>query len=788
MNQRNTSRTPRPSRTLLVVESPNKVKTIQKFLDDSFVVAATVGHIADIPENAPIDITNGFAAEYRPTEKGAVAIADLRRAMEGCDRVVIATDDDREGEMIASHVEQFVVGDADVEVQRIVFRSVSREAVLTALENPRAIDRNVVEAARARRVLDRLFGFEITDVTRSVIRPNVTAGRVQSPGLCLVVERELERMAFVPAEYTDVRVRTSTDPAFDARLTSVNGRTIATGADFDESGKLTKDVLMLDVDTARSIADRLAAGTWTLRVADVTLTDAKSNPRPPFDMGSLYQEAEYRLGMSTGETKKLANKLHETGLITYPRADVKVHSAESRKAIRAVIRDVFGPDMVSPYERWTRDARKNTQGAHEAIRPVNLRLQDPKGVGERAALLYRMIWRRTMASQMVEAKGTSTRVTMHAGDEDGEWSAFTSTGTRWTTPGWRSVYDPGEESVLFPSLVVGDTVPVAGAEAVEHTTKPPARYVAASLIKKLEELGIGRPSTYDATISKLRDRFVWSKRGTGALIPTLTAFATYRLLQHGFAPLMDYGFTSRLESELDAISGDGTRSLAVLSGFWFDHEGSPGLQTLVSDAKANVDPTTMYVVDLGEHPGTGERMIVKPGRMKGRRFSPYIECGKVRIPLSDETCFDDFGRDEAIALIDKGGPRPIGELDGVPVYVVETPTGAYFKHGDKELLPVGAKKPRTAPLLKSMDPTRVTVDDAETMFTLPRVVGTWAKTGDEIVAKVGPFGPYVRSGAEIRSVAEESMLFTITEAEASALLDVPKKPRFTRTKGRRPKR
>ena len=788
MNTRNTSRSPRPSRTLFVVESPNKVKTIQKFLDDSFVVAATVGHIADIPENAPVDVANGFAAQYRPTDKGAKAIADLRAAMAGCDRVVIATDDDREGEMIASHVVQFVVDGADVEVQRIVFHSVSRDAVLAALENPRDIDQNVVEAARARRVLDRLFGFEMTSVTRSVIRKNVTAGRVQSPGLCLVVERELERMAFVPAAHMDVRVGTATDPAFTARLSSVGGRAIATGADFDDKGELTKDVLVLDANTAEGIASRLVDGTWPLRVADVVDSETKSNPRPPFDMSSLYQEAEYRLGMSTAETRTLANKLHETGLITYPRADVKVHSAESRRAIRSTIREVFGADMVSPYERWTKDARKNVQGAHEAIRPVDLRLQEPKGIGERAALLYRMIWQRTMASQMVEAKGISTKVTLHAGDEQGDWCAFTATGTRWTEPGHRSVYDPREDSVLFPTLSIGDIVPVESAEALEHTTKAPPRYVAASLIKKLEELGIGRPSTYDATIAKLRDRFVWSKRGSGALIPTLTSFATYRLLQHSFAPLMDYGFTRDLEADLDDIARDGSRSLAVLSDFWFDHDGTPGLQTLVSDAKTDVDPTTMFVADLGVHPTLGERMIVKPGRMRWGRFSPYIECGTVRIPLADETCFDDFTRDHAIALIDKGGPQSIGDLDGAPVHVVVTATGAYFKHGDKDRLPAGAKKPRTAPLLTAMDPARVTLDDAETMFSLPRTVGTWARTGEPILAKVGMYGAYIESGDQTRSLKDDSQVFSITEEEASALLDVPKKPRTGRGRGSRRKK
>ena len=787
MNSRNTSRSPRPSRTLLVVESPNKVKTIQKFLDDSFVVRATVGHIADIPENAPIDIENGFDAQYEPTEKGAAAIADLREAMTGCDRVVIATDDDREGEMIASHVLQFVVADAKVEVQRIVFHSVSKDAVLAALESPRDIDWNVVEAARTRRVLDRLFGFEVTAVTRRMIRKNVTAGRVQSPGLCLVVERELERMAFVAARYMDVRAETATDPAFTARLATVGGKEIATGADFDDSGALTKDVLMVDDTTARSIADRLTDGTWELRVTDVTTKDAKANPRPPFDMSSLYQEAEYRLGMSTGETKTLANRLHEGGLITYPRADVKVHSADSRKAIRAVVREIFGADMVSPYERYTKDARKNTQGAHEAIRPVNLRLQEPKGIGERAALLYRMIWQRTMASQMVESKGIATKVTMLAGDTAAEWCEFTATGTQWTEPGFRTVYDTFEESVPFPALSSGDVVPVSSVEALEHFTKAPPRYVAASLIKKLEDLGIGRPSTYDSIIAKLRDRFVWSKRGNGALIPTLTAFATYRLLNAGFAPLVDYGFTRDLESELDGISADRSRSIAVLSQFWFDHDGTPGLHTLILNARTAIDLKQMYVVDLGVHPGTGEQMIVRPGKMRNKRFSPYIECGSVLVPLADETCFDDFTAADAIALIDHGGPRSIGVIDGVPLYVVATNTGAFFKLGDKETLPKGSKKPLTAPLMKSMDPARVTVDDAETMFSLPRTVGARVDTGEPILAKVGPYGGYVQCGDDRRSLKDEMHVFSVTEDEANALFDVPKKPRFARKKGGRRK-
>ena len=773
------------TKKLFIVESPGKVKTIQKFLSDEYIVRATIGHIADIPESAAIELNRDFACRYELSDTGRKVIADLKKDLRTCSEVILATDADREGEMIAAHVVQFLK--PDVPVSRVTFNAITKDAVLEALRTPRSIDWNVVEAARARRVVDRLFGFEVTAVTRSKIRPNVTAGRVQSPGLCLVVERELERLAFVAAEYVDVVVQSATTPSFTATLSVVAGRRIAAGKDFNDKGELTTDALIVQRDLAERIAFNVSSTTWPLHVADIAHKPATSNPRPPLDMSGLYQDAEHRLGMSTSETKAISEKLYQQSLITYPRTDIRVHDSAGRKDIRSAIRDIYGADAVCPFERYTKSNKKLAQGAHPAIKPTNMRLQHPKGLGTRELALYELIWKRTMATQMVEAKGTTTTVKLRAGDahELTDWCEFTASGTVYTEPGFRRVYasDDDVESAPFPELALNDHIPVESAEAKEHHTKAPARYVAATLIKELEERGIGRPSTYESIIRKLKDRFVFSKPGTTALIPTVTGLATYRLLQRSFLPLVDYGFTSNLEDQLDAIVEDVDKSSEVLHSFYFGTDPTDGLQTLVSDADTSVNPRELFALDLGAHPESGHHIYVRPGRMFKKRFSPYLECDGRTISIDDETCFEDLTRDEAVRLLSTGGPRVVGDIDGVPVFVKVTSTGAYFQHGEKGNFPAGHTKPRTAPLLESMNPATVNVSDALTMFSLPREVGVYDKTGVMIVAHIGRYGAYVKAGEETRSLKTQDDAFTVDVAAASALLDTPKKPRFTRKKG-----
>jgi DNA topoisomerase-1 len=395
--------------------------------------------------------------------------------------------------------------------------------------------------------------------------------------------------------------------------------------------------------------------------------------------------------------------------------------------------------------------------------------------------MYRMIWQRTMASQMVEAKGSTVTVRLGGGEPGSEW-IFSASGTTYTQQGFRVVYAPSNEDddagSPFPVLTVGDAVPVREAEAKEHRTLAPARFTEASLVKELERLDIGRPSTYASIIAKLRDRYVWSKKGERALIPTITAFAVHRLLMGSFASLLDYEFTRGMEDQLDLVSHDASLKAATLTDFFFgDGEDNPGLQTLVSDAIDNVEGRDMYALTLGNHPETGDVITVRAGKMFGKSSSPYVECGSLKKALPDETAFDDFTTEKLLALLSAGGPQLLGEYLGVPVYLRVGANGTFFQHGEKGALPEGATKPRTAGLLKSMNPDTPSLQDAIQMLELPRVVGVDATTGEIIHGLYGKFGAYLQRGTDTRSLKDEEQLFTITTEEAIEILNTPKKPR-----------
>jgi len=765
------------NKTLFIVESPNKVKTIEKYLGENFIVRASIGHIADIPvRKGSVDVANNFTPTYELTAKGAEVIAGLKRDMKQCSEVVLATDDDREGEIIAAHLAEFLA--PAVPVKRIVFHAVTKAAIEEALANPRHIDENVVEAARTRRILDRLFGFDVTEVSRRKVRKNTTAGRVQSPALRLVVEREMERMKFVSATYADVVALTSTDPAFTATLKLLAGTVVATGKDFNALGQHTGKSAVLDMATAAEIAESLSSGVAALTVSDISEKAATRNPQPPFTMSSLYQDAINRLGMSIKDAQAVSNMLFEKGLITYPRSDNPVHDPASRAAIRSTIESLYGKDMVAPFHRYTA-SKKKAQGAHEAIRPTYLNVQAPKGLTERQMSMYRMIWQRTIASQMIEAKGTTVTVSLQTrgGKHD---AVFTAAGTTYTQPGFRTVYAPAREDdnagAPFPALAVGDDVPVASADARAHHTSPPARFTEASLVRELEDLGIGRPSTYAAIVAKLRALYVWSKPGDKSFIPTVTAFAVHRLLTGSFTELMDYEFTNELEEKLDRISEDKSLRTPILNEFYFGDGDHPGLEALVASAIANVKGEDMYALSLGTHPETGDEIIVRAGKMFGKTSSPYIECGNVTLSLPDQTEFDDLSPESVVALLAASTPRLIGHVGDVPVYIKVTTTSAYFQLGEKGNLPEGEKKPRTAGLLKSMDPALVTMDEANRMFSLPRTVGL-ATNGETITVTLGKFGGYISCGVETRSLKDDEQIFSITAEEAQSLLDVEKKPR-----------
>ena len=777
---------PSPSSpVLLVVESPVKARTIAGFLGEGWIVRSTGGHIADIPESAKaVDVQANFAATYVLSERGAERIAELRTDMARCSAIVLATDGDREGELIAAHVVEFLA--PTVPVHRAVFHAVTAEAVTAAIAESRGIDTNLVAAAKTRRIVDRLVGYRMTEVTRRLVRGNTTAGRVQSPALRLVVERELERLAFVPSIHWDVRFESATSPSFEARLVSVDGTPIAGSGDFDAAGVPRDGTVVLGPVRAAEIAEGLGNG-WPVTVTAVVDKEASRHPRPPFTMSTLYQEAHSRLGMSVAETRVVSQKLFDSGHITYPRTDNPVHEPASRAAIRAEIAEVFGPDAVHPTHRWTSSSGR-TQGAHEAIRPVRLGVRELTGVGRQEARLYDLIWRRTMASQMAAARGITRTVTIRAEDTGtpGSWCGFTTSGTVYTQRGFLMVWgDDGEGSL--PALAVDDVVPVASAEAKEHRTQPPARYNDGTLVDALETRGIGRPSTYESIISKLRDRYVFSHGKTGGLIPTVTAYSVHRLLSAAFAPFVEDGFTALMESELDEVEEDAALRDQVLHELYFGFDGESGLSQMVEEVREKVDVRELWSLDLGVHPVLGERMIVRPGMLRGGKARPYVQCGSETMSIDDRT---EFTPEFIASLVDALGSqrdRDLGEIDGLPVSVRRNATGAYFQWGDAKNHPAGHAKPVFAPLLESMSPISVTLEDARKMFGLPRVVGAHPELGAEIRANIGRHGAYLECADKRAKLTEETEVFEISLADAIAAIDAAKPARKARPPRKRAK-
>lgn len=710
---------------LVIVESPTKATTIGKYLGDGYVVRATVGHIADIPTSGKaVDTANGFAVEYELTERGAEIVRGLRADLDRCSRVVLATDADREGEMIAWTVLHFLA--PTLPVSRIEFHSVTKDALLQALANQRDIDMDMVAAARTRRILDRLFGYGVTDVARSRINQLATAGRVQSPAVCMVVERELERMAFVPARHWDVQLSSGTRPSFTARLRTVDGQRIAGGDDFGADGALKNDRLVLGPVRANEIALGLC-GEWTLTVTGIQTKEATRNPRPPLTASSLYSQGTSAVGMSVAEIKAVSSSLYQKGHITYVRTDLAVHEPASRAAIKAAIAAEFGKEMVNPADRYTTVKGAKVQGAHEAIRPTDLQVRNPKGITPREQKLYIWIRQRTLATQMVPAKGTATTVTLRTEDptDPGRWCEFVATGTVWHERGFLSAFgDDGDGESPLPPLAEGQTVKVRSAEAVEHSTKPPARFTEGSLVDELKERGIGRPSTYDTIVRKLRDRFVVSRGKRSDLVPNATAFAVHRMLTGSFASLVDYDYTRRLEDILEGVATDGEDPQSVLHRFWFGDGDEPGLAALVQKFKDEVDPRDLYSLVLGTDPGTGETVTVRPGLAYGTRTAPFVEMGSERMTIKESTDLSSLNVEQVAGVLGGERTRLLGVHEGRNVYVRRNLDGAYLQFGEaggrKKKGEKATPRPEFAPVPDDADATELTLDDAVASLTAHR--------------------------------------------------------------------
>jgi DNA topoisomerase I len=837
------------SRPLVIVESPAKAKTIARHLGSGYDVRASVGHIADLPtKGLGIDIDRGFEPQWELTARGRDVVKELRGLLREASEVYLATDEDREGEAISWHLLQHLK--PKVPVKRMVFHEITKAAIDSAVANPRDIDDGLVEAAETRRILDRLYGWKVSPVLIRKVNPGLSAGRVQSPATRLIVQRERERMAFVAASYWDIEALLATDPSFTATLVGVDGTRVATGKDFGSDGRPGRNVLVLDEARATALADGLAGRDLTVR--SVEEKPYRSNPKPPFMTSTLQQEGGRKLRLSAAQVMRVAQGLYERGYITYMRTDSVTLSTEAVAAVRATVASTYGDRFLSSAPRQFANKVKNAQEAHEAIRPSTpLRSPDQlaRELHGQELGLYRLIWQRTLASQMAEATGTtlSVRLGAVAGNDarrtegptspnsndarrtegptspnsngarrtegptspnsndarrtegptspnsndarrtegptspnsiDGMDCEFAASGTTITFPGYRQAYvessdesadaDLADQEAILPALTVGQGVPVESLTPNGHSTTPPARYTEASLVKRLEELGIGRPSTWATVIQTILDRgYAW-KKGQ-ALVPTWTAFAVVRLLEEHFDELVDYAFTARFEDVLDAIALGDHDKLRWLRDFYFGVENPPGLERLVEENLDKIDAAQINTFVIG-HDDAGEEVVVKPGK-----YGPYVKRGDVTAGVPEDLAPDELTLPMALELL--AAPRsdePIGVLDGLPVYAKNGRYGPYVQWGDADSPPPGYDKPKMSSLFKTMTLERITIAQAEELLSLPRTIGVDPADGVEVVAANGRYGPYVSKGKESRSLTNEEQLLTVTIDEALSLLAQPR--------------
>jgi DNA topoisomerase-1 len=595
------------AKPLVVVESPAKAKTISKFLGNAFDVRASVGHVADLPSKGlAVDVDNGFKPTYERTERGKQVVKDLRAALKDASELYLATDEDREGEAISWHLLEHLK--PKVPVKRMVFHEITAAAIDHAVNNPRGIDYGLVDAAETRRILDRLYGYEVSPVLWRRVNRGLSAGRVQSPSIRLIVERERERIAFVSAGYWDIELTTATAPAFTADLVAVDGTRVASGKDFDARGQAGGSVVVLDEARARGLATGLAGADF--RVRSVEEKPYRSRPQAPFRTSTLQQEGGRKLRLSSSQVMRVAQGLYERGFITYMRTDSVTLSAEALQAVRATVASEYGQAYLSPQPKQYDSKVKNAQEAHEAIRPTTP-LRSPQQVASELKgqdlSLYRLIWQRTLASQMADATGTTVTVRLGAPAADGTDAEFSASGTTITFPGYRAVYvesrdedaaNGDEREALMPPLAVGDAIAVAALEPQGHSTSPPARYTEASLVKRLEELEIGRPSTWASIIQTVQDRgYVW-KKGQ-ALVPTWTAFAVVGLLEQHFENLVDYDFTAKIDDDLDLIANGSCQKEQWLQSFYFGDDTLPGLKRLVEENLDEIDAAAINTFPIG---------------------------------------------------------------------------------------------------------------------------------------------------------------------------------------------
>ncbi len=809
-------------KALVIVESPAKARTIGGMLGSDFIVESSIGHVRDLPRGADevpaaykgegwarlgVDVDNGFKPLYVVSGDKKSVVANLKRLLKDADELYLATDEDREGESIAWHL--FEVLSPRVPVKRMVFHEITPAAIERAVEEWRELDRRLVDAQEARRILDRLYGYEVSPVLWKKVMPRLSAGRVQSVATRMVVERERARMRFRSATWWGVegtfaapgghQAAPGAPATFGANLLSLDGTSLATGRDFTAEGAETSPgrARVLNEQEAQALVAGLDGQPFEVR--SVTERPFRRSPAPPFMTSTLQQEAGRKLRFSAQRAMQVAQRLYEQGWITYMRTDSTTLSDQALTAARNQATTLYGKDYVPANPRRYERKVKNAQEAHEAVRPAGESFRTPEEAARSLSgdelRLYEMIWMRTVASQMADATGTSAQVRLvgtvaagagaDASGLTGVAAEFQASGRVIAFPGFLRAYVEGEDDpdaeladreVVLPPVAEGDAVAPLAFEPGSHSTQPPARYTEASLVKAMEELGVGRPSTYASVIATILDRgYVW-KKGP-ALVPTFTAFAVVGLLERYFGNLVDYSFTASMEDDLDEIASGREEALPWLSRFYFgsdntaDNGGALGLKPAVATHLGDIDAREINSIPIGAD-ANGEEIVVRVGR-----YGPYLQRGEDRASIADDVAPDELTVERAEELLAAPSNDRVLGTDpetGLPVQVRAGRFGPYVQLGD---VVDGAPKPKTSSLFASMSPATLTFDEALQLLQIPRVVGTDAETGEEVVAHNGKFGPYLKRGTDTRSLTTEEQLFTVDLDEARAIFAQPKQRR-----------
>ncbi len=777
---------------LVIVESPTKAKTIRKFLPKNYIIEASMGHVRDLPQSASdipaalkkeewaklgVNAEEDFAPLYIVPKDKAKIIRELKAKMKDVSIIYLATDEDREGESISWHLLELLK--PKVPVKRMVFHEITKTAIEKALKDTRSVDENLVRAQEARRILDRLYGYTLSPLIWKKIAYGLSAGRVQSTGLKMICERERERMRFKRASYWDIKASAhpvkSKKDTFELKLHSLKGLRIAGGKDFDGlTGKLhdPKKVALLGEKEAKALSDKVAKIEWT--VTSVEEKKFSSNPAIPFITSSLQMEGNRKLGLSSKDTMRIAQRLYEEGLITYMRTDSPNLSGEAIKAARTMVEELYGKEYLSPTPRQYSAKNKGAQEAHEAIRPAGQEFMHPDktGLTGKEKAVYELIWKRTMATQMKEAEKASVTIRAEAGEAE-----FSASGTRILFPGFLRVYVEGsddpeaaleDKELILPPLKKGDMIKPVSTSAESHETKPPARFTEASLVQNLEKEGVGRPSTYASIIGTILDRG-YVRKEANALIPSFTGMAVIQLLETHFSHLVEYSFTSEMEESLDKIAYGQEDWIKYLTKFY---KGKAGLLKKVEEQDKKIKPEESRTIHIERD---GEIIDIKVGR-----FGPYViqKTGKeeVHASIPEDIAPADLKPQDITDLLEqsKNGPTPIGKdpKSKQNVYCLVGRYGAYLQLGEKT---DENPTPRRASLPKNVDPKAMSMEEAMKLLSLPRELGIHPETKKPVLANNGRFGPYVMHDGNFRSLKKDDDLYGVDLKRALEILAEEKK-------------